>query len=285
MNKKEKTHFKELAWVRFLLDFSKETTDCHVSAYTSYAVLFIIMAMVPFCVILLACIRMTPLNASLLLDLIQDFLPSSLWSYAEDIIDELYHFNGITVLSLSALTMLWTASKGAMAIDQGINNIYHVQKLRNYALRRLFAGIYTVFFIFFVLIMLLFIMAKGIVQSKIVGEFPQILKMLKQIALFKPFVTTLVLFLFFLLLYTALPNRRMKAHRQIPGAALAALLWTLFTNLFALYINNYANVSLLYGSLAAIIIFIIWLYFCMYFFFLGGILNHMLQDKKEFPSD
>ena len=75
-----------------------------------------------------------------------------------------------------------------------------------------------------------------------------------------------------MLCYALLPFKKHKFREQIPGAVLAATVWTGYSYLFSLYINKFGAFSM-YGSLTAIIILMIWLYMCMYFLFLGDNLN------------
>ena len=51
--------------------------------------------------------------------------------------------------------------------------------------------------------------------------------------------------------------------------------------LFSVYIDNFSNKSYLYGSLTALVIMMLWIYFCMIFIFLGGELNYFLMREKN----
>jgi membrane protein len=48
--------------------------------------------------------------------------------------------------------------------------------------------------------------------------------------------------------------------RLLPGTALATLLWLLLTQAFTWYLRNVANYSQLYGSVGAVIVFLVWMY-------------------------
>ncbi len=75
----------------------------------------------------------------------------------------------------------------------------------------------------------------------------------------------LVLFFFFWGIYTFVPEKRLKAAKQIPGALFSALAWMVFSLGFSIYFNRIGGrgYSYMYGSLAAIVILLLWLYFCM----------------------
>jgi len=62
-----------------------------------------------------------------------------------------------------------------------------------------------------------------------------------------------------LMLYWLGPD--VKGHRRLwPGTALATLLWLLLTQCFTWYVRNVANYSQLYGSVGAVIAFLVWMY-------------------------
>ena len=84
-----------------------------------------------------------------------------------------------------------------------------------------------------------------------------------------------VLFFFFWGIYTFVPEKRLKAAKQIPGALFSALGWMIFSLGFSIYFNRIGGrgYSYMYGSLAAIVILLLWLYFCMCILFMGAELN------------
>jgi membrane protein len=62
------------------------------------------------------------------------------------------------------------------------------------------------------------------------------------------------------LLYYFGPNRAMKMRTVWPGAFLATALWLLATLGFAWYVRNIANYNVLYGSIGAVIVLLVWMY-------------------------
>jgi membrane protein len=62
------------------------------------------------------------------------------------------------------------------------------------------------------------------------------------------------------LLYYLGPNRPMRFASVWPGAIVATLLWGISTQLFGWYVRNLANYNVLYGSIAAVIALVVWMY-------------------------
>ena len=64
----------------------------------------------------------------------------------------------------------------------------------------------------------------------------------------------------FALVYRYVPHTRLTWGDVWPGAGLAAVLFEASKNLFAWYLASFANYSLVYGSLATVIVFLLWTY-------------------------
>ena len=72
--------------------------------------------------------------------------------------------------------------------------------------------------------------------------------------------------------------------RVLPGAALATFLWFPATMLFGWYVTNYANYTVVYGSLAAAIALLVWLYIVSVIVLLGAEFNAQVYPKIESQS-
>lgn len=72
-------------------------------------------------------------------------------------------------------------------------------------------------------------------------------------------VIAVLVSLAFALLYWAAPNVRLPGFRWLsPGGILAVLVWVLASAGFALYVANFGSYNKTYGSLAGVIVFLVW---------------------------
>ncbi len=99
--------------------------------------------------------------------------------------------------------------------------------------------------------------------------------------LLRTLVAPLYLFLVVTCLYAVVGRGKQKFTQAMPGAGFAVVLWYLSTTAFSYYINNMSRYSLLYGSLAAFMVLMLWLYLTGVVIILGGELNHVLADLTE----
>ena len=82
----------------------------------------------------------------------------------------------------------------------------------------------------------------------------------------------------FMLIFAFLPNGRNRLRDTVPGALLASLGWQIFSALFSHYVEHWTGYSNVYGSVYAVAMGMLWLYFCMAIVFYGGVLNRLLME-------
>src|SRR5690606_26337207 len=93
-------------------------------------------------------------------------------------------------------------------------------------------------------------------------------------------VMLLVVSLLFSLLYWAAPNAKRRFRWVTPGGLLAVVLWMAASGLFALYVANFGSYNKTYGSIAGVIIFLIWLWITNLAILLGAELNAELERGR-----
>jgi membrane protein len=98
-------------------------------------------------------------------------------------------------------------------------------------------------------------------------------------------VLLVVLMLMLALLYWACPNVKQPRFRWItPGSALAIIIWLLASGGFAVYVANFASYNKTYGSLAGVIIFLIWLWISNLAILLGAELNAQIEHERAIQA-
>jgi membrane protein len=81
-------------------------------------------------------------------------------------------------------------------------------------------------------------------------------------------------------MYKVLPNIRTGFWDQLPGALFTTVIWLLYSFFYAFYIDHFSNFSFTYGSLAAIVFMMLWLYSCMKIILIGGEINMYLAERR-----
>jgi membrane protein len=85
-------------------------------------------------------------------------------------------------------------------------------------------------------------------------------------------------------LYWASPNARNGLLRVAPGGLLAVVIWLIASGLFALYVANFGHYNKVYGSIAGVIIFLIWMWISNLAILLGAEFNAELARGRAIAA-
>ena len=121
----------------------------------------------------------------------------------------------------------------------------------------------------------------GRFQGLLLKWFPALSYLSGMISLGRGLVMFIILTIFFTAIYTALPHRRLSICGQIPGAMFSAAGWALTSLAFSVYFRYFGTYAVTYGSLTAVILFMLWLYVSICILFVGAEINWFLLFYKE----
>ncbi len=257
--------------------------DDRVSVYAAQVSFFVIISAIPLVMLLIPLIQfLIPLSQDTVTKAILAVLPSSeeTQRFVTSLLNDVYTNSASTIISVSAITTLWAASKGIYSLQQGLNSIAYTKETRNIVVQRLLSIVYTLGFIFVLIFTLGVLLFGNKLQLLLESWIPSLAYFSSVIILFRTGLSITLFMLFFVLIYTILPNKKLSFWKQIPGAAFTTFGWLIFSYVYSLYIDHVANFSYIYGSLTAIILLMLWLYICMNIVLLGAELNKMLEDRS-----
>lgn len=259
--------------------FLKKLREDAVSAFAAQTAFFVILSFFPFFIFLLTMLKFLPIPAEKLLATVQSFFPVAIHEFAGMLLGEVLQKTSGALVSISALTALWSASRGVLVIVQGMNAVYGNKETRNYVVVRLLAVGYTLLFAVVLVLTLLLLVFGNQIYLRVQSRFPILEHAAVLIICIRTVSSFLILALFFWALYLFVPNRRTKhITGELPGAVLGAAGWLIFSYLYSFYIDHLSNFSAMYGSLTAIVLCMIWLYACMYLMFIGAEFNAVVSD-------
>jgi len=208
-------------------------------------------------------------------DSIGQIAPETVTEMIDNLIDTIFS-GGAVSLSLSALVTLWTASKSFLALMRGMD-VIHEDGRQGYLIARIKSCFYTLVMVVVIVGLLVVVVFGKKLARFIGGYFPAIIPILKWILTRRFLLAWLILACVFTAIYTWVPKKKLRLRDQIPSAIFSSALWIVFSALFSLYIGKSASFGI-YGSLATIVIALIWMYYCMYILLLGTYLNVKRND-------
>lgn len=240
---------------------------------------FMILSVFPTLVLLLSLLRYTGLAVNTLTDLLAGFLPEALLPGAKRLVLGAYRNTSGTVVSISAVVALWSASRGIYGLMRGLNTVYRVKEQRSWLHVRVLSMVYTLLFLVVVVLTLIL----SVFGTTLVNNLPgsPFLVFLDRVVGLRFGVLFLLQSALFCAMFMVLPSRRNSFRQSLPGAVLASLGWLIFSNLYSYYVTRFAGYSNIFGSVYAVALSMLWLYICLCILFYGGAWNYGRQNDEK----
>lgn len=257
-----------------------------ISVYAAQASFFLVLSSVPFLLLLLSFIRQVPqITPEDLLLALSQFTPEKVHPLLETVISDLYVSSSAAILSLSSFTALWSASRGVLGIERGLNRIVGCNESRTYLLSRLLHSAYTLLLLPICLFSLFLLVLGTRLQRLFLRRLPatdtSLIRSLLHIFNFRFLIAMGILILFFAVLYSRLPCRKTALRQQLPGAVFAAGGWIGCSAAFSIYFRISRGFSHLYGHLTSAALLMLWLYLSLWILFAGAEYNQSICLHKK----
>lgn len=263
-----------------IFGFIDMLTEDRVGIYTAQASFFIILSIFPFILLLLTLIGFTSsIDKEYIINAVNAYFPASIKLLTIQMLNELYtHVSG-TIISITAVGAIWSSSKGFLSLMFGLYNIYKVHEKRNYFLSRFLSMIYTVAFLFVMIVSMVLLVFGNRVFKLTISYVPALRNISIITHASRYIIVFIMLTIFFLVIFRITNIRTTTIKKVIPGALFSSLGWIIFSYAFSIYVDNFSNMTYTYGSLTAVIIVMLWLYFCIYIFFIGAEINKFFHPE------
>ena len=275
----KKINFKKI--YKIIEKLFKNMGEDLVSEYSAQCSYYTILSFIPFIILVLTMIQYTGVGPQALFNAISKIIPSSMNEIILDIVQEVYS-KSIGTISISIIFTIWSAGKGLFALNKGLQSVYNTnnKESASYIYLRVKAIIETIMFIILIVLCLtLLVFGNSLIEiiQKYVGgleNYNTISAIVTQIGLI------LITFLIFLLLYKFMPKHKVSFKSQIYGAIFGAIALNIISIVFSKYLYIFKGFSITYGSLATLMLIMMWIYSCFYTVFFGAELNKLINNKK-----
>ena len=235
--------------INMLRDISRYLSMTNVSAYAASAAFFVFLSLIPILILICSLLPFTPLEEQDLLTVVQG-MPEPLVPLLSAMVSSVYDSTVGTVSTAALVTV-----------------------------QRIVASFYTVVLLILLLLSLVLMVFGNTLVRVLSVHLPFLRDLLNLLLYLKPVFTWGILTVAFMLIYAFVPNIRLRLRGHFFGAMFAAVSWNLFSFGFSFYLETFNDMSL-YGSLSAIVVIMLWLYFCMYLLLVGAFLNRLLEAGR-----
>jgi membrane protein len=266
-----------------LREFSKDQCTDLAAALTYYAVLALFPALIAV-LSLVGLVGQGPKTAQTIVTMMKQAGLSS--KTLADTITQLAGTPGAGIaLILGLASALWSASGYVGSFGRAMNRIYEIREGRPVWKLRPVMLLVTLVAVVLAALVALALVASGSVATAIGNQIGLGSTALLIWTIAKwPVILVVVVFIV-ALLYYATPNVKQPKFRWISvGAAFAIIVWVLASVAFGFYVANFSSYNKTYGSLAGVIVFLLWLWLTNLALLFGAELDAELERGRELQA-
>ena len=279
-------------WLRpftdFLKELIKEFNEDDSSLMAAAVSFYIFLSLIPlllFAAALLSYALGSPEQAyKTVIDYLNKYSPSLAHEGSKEIkaIIEGYIHGRSFATGFGIAALLWAGSQAFINLSRVINRAWDTRP-RGFFMRRI-VGIALIFAVGILLLISFGITtAANAIQSyniTILGHNVSVWfgKAWTLIAFLLPLIVTIATFT---LLYKVMPNIHVPIKSALAGAAVAGVLWEAAKYLFSWYVTHFSNYSAIYGSLASIVLLLLWIYYSSVVTILGAQISAIYYQRNK----
>lgn len=250
------------------------------AAALAYYLLFAIFPLLIFASNLLGLLK---LDVYAITQTLSNFLPKDIVGLIESYLDYISHTSGHLLLWFSLVFSIWFPMRAVKGLMDDVRLAHHLSKPPNSLKYRLRQLIYTVVF----LVVIILTLALSTLGEHVLGYIGRLLpENTPRISGFIPdfwqylrFIPmALLMFAALGALYALSMDKRPPIKQILPGIIAALISWMVVSIGFSFYVENFAHYSLIYGTMGAMIVLLMWLYMTALVLILGAEFNAALAE-------
>ena len=277
MRKKEKPSKIRQFFKTFLSLYMSADMDITGVAVAYY----IIVSVFPALMLLASLLPYFQFNVSQILTILKDLFPKQIYPTVANLVSTALTQPSTSWLGISIITTLWAISRSMSALQKAFNKAYGVEEHRDFIISHI-VGIFLGIGLQLIIILSVLVLAFGKTVLQTLQRFLELdhatyLELANQTT---PIVYA-ALFLALLMLYFFLPNIRIKKiHFVLPGAIFVMVVMGTIGNLFAIYVNAYADrlMDFRFVTSVVILVLMLWFVFMANILITGAVLNATVQS-------
>lgn len=223
------------------------------------------------------------------LKMLSKITPNQTMDLLQSVLNQTMIFgHGRLMAIIGICTSLFLSLNGVAVILKGLNRAYKVEETRSFLYTRILSLLMV-----FVNVLILFLTINIIVFGKIivmffVNNFGLSATIACTILTLRWPVAFLALYVLAFLSYYILPdlkgNDKFKRKSALPGTIFFTSFWLVGSWGFSLYVNNLSTYNIVFGTIGAFFILMIWLYYTSILLLIGGEINSKVYNRLEHKS-
>lgn len=259
----------------------KKCYDDDIISLASQVTYSLMLAFFPFLFLVLTFINNSIIEREYIFTALSKIVPKDTYYVIYNTTMEImFKRQGGRAITITLFLSIWMATLGFSAVIKSLNKSYNENEKRTF-FKRMIISIISTFGLAFIIAVALSMLVFGQSLWSFAARLIGIKKIYDTIWHFIRYTIT---FSFMILtvswVYKFAPSKRLTFREVGPGALFTTISWIIVSMGFSYYVNTFAAYSRLYGSIAAVIVLMVWLFLCSLILLFGGELNAALKLKK-----
>jgi len=255
----------------------------HISQLAAGLSYYFVLSLFPLLIAFAAAVALLPLPNLFdqILVLMARFVPPDSMGLVRTVLRDVITPHGGSLLSVGILATVWAASGGVAALIEAVNVAYDLPDKRSFVQRRLLA-IALMFAVGTLAIMALSLLVVGPGFGRwLAGKvglgaiFVALWPYLRWVLSVSCAVLSIEL------IYMWAPSSRRPFRSSLPGAVMALATWLALSSALGLYLRNFGRLNKTYGTLAAAVALMVWLYWTAFALLVGAQINSETIHQQE----
>ena len=266
--------------VRFIREMVTVYFDRRVSRSAAELAYFLVLSFFPVLICINAFVGLLRLDVNLVLEAADGFLPQEILPILGEYIRYI-SINQSNAMFFAGLTMvLFSASAAFRALMNIMADIYERPTYRG--IGQIVASVlFSLLFLVTIYLSMVVLLTGNWFLHLVEGRFVWIARLVGDWQSMRFFILFCLVLLFVLLAYRLAAPKGHPRPPVLTGGILATVSLVAASMLFSWFIGLSSRYSLVYGSLASVIILLVWLYLCGNIFILGNVFNYVWYKHRK----
>jgi len=242
---------------------------------------YLLFTLFPFLIFISALLGLLDLNVTAILLALGEFLPRDVVDIVRTYLVHVGQSPSPQLMVFGLFFSIWFPMRATNALMVSVRTAYHLGPPRRAVIHRLKTLLYTVVLILAIALTLALMTVGDRLLGYAVGNFHLPLFVAELWARMRFPAAAVVGYFALFFLYALAQDGRRPWRDLWPGTLAALAAWMALSWLYAMYVDNFANYSLLYGSIGTVVVLMIWLYMSANVLILGAELNGTLVAMRK----
>lgn len=264
---------------RTRVEFSNDNVTDLAAALTYYGLLSI----VPGLIVLLSILGLTGAGTHQLTAQVGNVAPGSSAKVIDTLIKQAEsHHSGAGIAAIVGIVIaLWSASGYVAAFMRASNRVYDIGEGRPFWKKAPIRLALTLFAVVLLVAMAVIVVVTGPVARSVGNAVGAGSVVVTVWSIAKWPVLLVLVSVLLAVLFWAAPNARQAGIKWVsPGGVIATVLWLVLSAIFALYVTYFSSYNKTYGSLAGIVVLLVWLWLSNVSLLFGLEINAELEHQR-----